>query len=77
MPVTAIARQAGSLDAEDCTNSASTHLGNQSGKARTIDLARTGTPKILVDNLDLLEAELASLVGQSVLSPRLSRLLAT
>jgi hypothetical protein len=69
MPVTAVARQAGSLDTEDRADTAGTHLGNQPCKARAINLSGTGAPKVFVDNLNFLEAELASLIGQSVLPP--------
>jgi hypothetical protein len=63
MPVAAIARQARSFDTEDGAHAAGTHLGNQAGKPRTVNLARTGPSKILVNDLDLLEAKLASLVS--------------
>ena len=69
MPVTAITRQAGGLDTEHRAYAAGTNLGHQPGKARTIDLTGAGTSKIFVDDLDLLETELAGVVGQSVLSP--------
>jgi hypothetical protein len=57
MPVTAITRQARSLDTEHSAHAASTYLGNQSRKARAIDLAGTGSPEILINDLDLLETQ--------------------
>jgi hypothetical protein len=69
MPVTAVAGQSGRLDTEDGAHASGAYFGNQPCKTRTIDLTGTGTSQVFVDDLDLLEPELASLVGQSILSP--------
>jgi hypothetical protein len=69
MPVTTVAGQSGCFDAEDRAHAPGAHFGNQPCKTWTIDLAGTGTSQVLVDDLDLLKPELASLVSQGILSP--------
>jgi hypothetical protein len=62
IPVTAVAGQAGSLDTEDHAHGAGTprqpavqSQGNQP--------VETGSPKLFINDLDSLEAELVSLIG--------------
>jgi hypothetical protein len=69
MPVSAVTGQAGSLNAKDGANLSRTDFRDQMLEPRAFDLAGPRAPKILVDNLDLLEAKLASMVGQAILPP--------
>jgi len=67
MPVPAVTSQAGSLNTKDGANLSRAYFRNQMLEARTLHLAGPRTSKILVDYLDLLEAKLASVVGQAIL----------
>jgi len=69
MPVAAIARQTGRLQAEHSAHLAGADIGNQTFEPRALDLAGTRTSEIFVNDLDLLESELAGLIGQAVLPP--------
>src|SRR5271165_2233035 len=67
MPVPAIACQARSFDRKHSTGPALADCGQQAFKARAAD-ARAGTAQIVVDDRDLLPAELTRAIGQSVLA---------
>jgi hypothetical protein len=67
VPVSAVASQAGRLDAEHGANLSSAHLRNQMLEPGTLHLAGSRTAKILVDYLHLLESKLTSVVGRSIL----------
>jgi len=67
MPVSTVASQAGRLNAEYSANVSRADFCNQMLKARPLYLAGARATKILVNDLDLLEAKLASVVGQTIL----------
>ncbi len=67
MPVSAVTGQAGSLNTEHGANLSRADFRNQMLEPRPLHLAGTRASKILVDYLDLLEAKLASVVGQAIL----------
>ena len=67
MPVPAIACQARSFDRKHSAGPALADCGQQAFEARAAD-ARAGTAKIVVDDRDLLPAELTRAIGQSVLA---------
>jgi hypothetical protein len=67
MPVSAVTGQAGSLNAEDGANLSRADFGDQMLEPRALHLAGPRASKILVYYLDLLEAKLASMVGQAIL----------
>ena len=69
MPVPAVARQARCFDAEDGAHLARTYFCHQMLKPWAVHLSGAGATKILVDNLNLLEAQLSGVIGNAVLPP--------
>ena len=67
MPVSTVTGQAGSLNAKYGANLSGADFRNQMLEPRTLHLPGPRASKILVDDLDLLEAKLASVVGQAIL----------
>jgi hypothetical protein len=67
MPVSAVTGQAGSLNAKDGANLSSADFRDQMLEPWALHLAGSRASKILVYYLDLLEAKLASMVGQAIL----------
>src|SRR6516164_374119 len=67
MPVTAVTGKAGSLNAKHGADPSRADLRNQMLESRALHLAGPRAPEIVVDDLDLLEAKLASVVGQAIL----------
>ena len=69
MPVSTVTGQAGSLNAKHSANLSRADFRNQMLEPRALHLAGPRASKILVDYLDLLKAELASVVRQTILPP--------
>jgi hypothetical protein len=69
VPIAAIPRQARRFDTEDGADLASTHFCDESLESRSLNQSRPGAPKILVDDDDVLKAELACVLDQTVLAP--------
>jgi hypothetical protein len=67
VPVSTVAGQPRSLNAKHGANFSGADFRNQMLEPRALHLAGPRASKILVDNLDLLEAKLASVVGQAIL----------
>ena len=67
MPVSAITGQTRSLNAKHGANLSRADFRNQMLESGALHLAGPRATEILVDNLDLLEAKLASVVGQAIL----------
>src|SRR5215467_8487873 len=68
MPVTTVPGEPRRLDTENCAHASGAYFGNQLCKARPLNLARSGAPKVFVDNLDLVESKLPRSVRQSILA---------
>jgi hypothetical protein len=69
MPVSTVTSQARSLNAKHGANLSRADFRDQMLEPRALHLAGPSASKILVDYLDLLEAKLASVVGQAILPP--------
>src|ERR1700759_3904757 len=67
MPIAAIAGESRCLYAKHCAYLSGADLSDQVFKARPFHLTRAGTAQILVDNFDLLKAELAGVIRQAIL----------
>ena len=67
MPVSTVTCQARSLNAKQGANLSRADFRNQMLESGAFHLAGPRTSKILVDYLDLLEAQLPSVVGQAIL----------
>jgi hypothetical protein len=67
MPVSTVTSQARSLNAKHGANLSRADFRDQMLEPRALHLAGPSASKILVDYLDLLEAKLASVVGQAIL----------
>ena len=67
MPVPTVTGRARSLNTKHGANLSRADFRNQMLESRALHLAGSRASKILVDYLDLLEAKLASVVGQAIL----------
>ncbi len=65
VPVPAVSGQARCFNTEYGAYLSRAHFGNQVLESRPLYLARAGTAQIFVDDLDLLEAKLARVVGEA------------
>ena len=68
VPVSAIARQPGGLDREDCPGTALADCCQKALEARPVD-AGAGAPEVVVDDHDILPAQLPRAVRKAVLTP--------
>jgi hypothetical protein len=68
MPVPAIPRQTRRFNAEDRSNLTATDLRDQALKAWTINQAGSRFAKVVINGNDVVEAKLAGIVGESILT---------
>lgn len=69
MPLSAVPGQPRSFDTEYGTHLPGADFGHQMLIARTFDQATTRTAKIIINDLHILEAHLAGVIGEPVLPP--------
>ncbi len=68
VPIAAVPCQARRFDTEDGAHLPRTDVRHESLESRALNQARPRPPEILVDDHDVLEAELAGVLGQPVLA---------
>ena len=69
MPVTSVACQPRSFDAQHGAHLPGTHLSHEMLKPGSLNLSGSRTSEVFVDDLNGMKSQTACVIGQSVLTP--------